>query len=268
MPAEVLRVLFIGDVFGHPGRDILLRNLPAYRQAHQIDFCIADAENAAHGNGITPPIADALLKSGVDLVTAGDHVWDRMELEEYLYTCPRIIRPLNFPEDSPGRGVAVVETADYTKVCVIGLVGRVFMKPADNPFVAVEKALERHGTAYPVTIVEIHAEATSEKIAMARFLDGKVSAVIGTHTHIPTADERILPGGTAYITDVGMTGPCDSIIGLESRDVIRNYRFHTKRKFVPATGDLRMQGVIVEIGTRDGKARRITRVDESYDRPV
>ena len=264
MPDEWIRILFLGDVFGKPGRDVLSENLAAYREEHAIDFCIANGENAAGGNGITPKIAEVLFKSGIDVITTGDHVWDRKEVEEYLSSCENILRPLNFPDDSPGKGMVVWESSGYQKICVINLIGRVFMRPSDSPFTAVERALREIGDSCPVTVVDFHAEATSEKVAMGRFLDGKVSAVLGTHTHIQTADETVLPGGTAYITDVGMTGPFDSVIGLNVKEVVANYRYHIKRKFSPARDDVRMGGVILEVDPKSGRTGSIRRVEEKF----
>ena len=208
MPDSTLRILFLGDVFGKPGRKCLENGLASFREKEEVDMCIVNGENAAGGNGITPKIAEQLLRCGADIITTGDHVWDRSEIEEYLDSHPSILRPLNFVEDAPGKGTAVWESAGKRLVGVVNLIGRVFMKPSDSPFYAAEKAVEELSSC-PIIIVDFHAEATSEKIAMGQFLDGKVSAVLGTHTHVQTADACILPNGTAYITDAGTPGVSD-----------------------------------------------------------
>jgi len=262
MPGSNLRVLFLGDVFGKAGRKCLETRLSAFRGTEKIDLCIVNGENAAGGNGITPKIADNLFTYGADIITTGDHIWDRSEIEDYLDSHPYIIRPCNYVADAPGKGTAVWELPGKGCVGIINLIGRVFMKPSDSPFYAVEQALETLSNCSAV-VVDFHAEATSEKIAMGRFLDGKVSAVLGTHTHVQTADPSILPGGTAYITDAGMTGPSDSVIGLNKDEIVSNYRYQVKRRFKPACGSLRMEGVIIDIDTGTGKALSITPVKES-----
>ncbi len=263
MPAN-LRVLAVGDVFGRPGRKLITGHLREYRDANNIDLCIVNAENVAGGYGITPNIADSFFANGVDFITLGDHTWDRDEIEDYLNTHDRILRPHNYPVNSPGTGLSIVDNSDFGKVAILNLLGRVFMKPCDSPFTAAEEALRKIGDSCKVIIVDMHAEATSEKKAMGLFLDGKVSAVFGTHTHVATADETILKGGTAYITDIGMTGSHDSVIGLREKEVIMNYRFQIKRQFKHATDDLRIGGVIMEIERSTGKAVSITRIEEPF----
>jgi len=259
-----LRILFLGDVFGKPGRKCLESGLASFREKNKVDMCIVNGENAAGGSGITSKTAEQLFRFGADIITTGDHIWDKAEIEDYLDSHPFILRPLNYVSDAPGKGTAVWEYAGKRLVGVINLIGRVFMKPSDSPFYAAEQAVEELSSC-PVIIVDFHAEATSEKIAMGKFLDGKVSAVLGTHTHVQTADACILPNGTAYITDAGMTGPSDSVIGLNSEEIITNYRHQVKRRFHPASEGLRMEGVIIDIDTDTGKAVSITPVKEPCD---
>jgi metallophosphoesterase (TIGR00282 family) len=260
-PGSKFRILFLGDVFGKPGRKCIETGLASFREREEVDLCIVNGENCAGGNGITPKIAEQLFRAGADIITTGDHIWDRSEIEDYLDSHPYILRPLNFVKDAPGKGTAVWESTGKTVIGIVNLIGRVFMKPSDSPFYAAEQAVEELSSCTAI-IVDFHAEATSEKIAMGKFLDGKVSAVLGTHTHVQTADACILPKGTAYITDVGMTGPSDSVIGLNSEEIITNYRHQVKRRFSPASEGLRMEGVIVDVDTETGKAVSITPVKE------
>lgn len=262
MPGNRLRILFLGDVFGKPGRKCLESGLASVKEQNTIDICVVNGENAAGGNGITPKTADRIFGAGADIITTGDHVWDRSEIEGYLDAHPYLVRPQNYVQDAPGKGTAVWEIAGGSTLGVINLIGRVFMKPSDSPFSAAEKACEELSSCSAV-IVDFHAEATSEKIAMGKFLDGRVSAVLGTHTHVQTSDACILPGGTAYMTDVGMTGASDSVIGLNSEEVLTNYRYQIKRRFKPASDGLRMEGVIVDVDTETGKAQSIAPVRES-----
>jgi metallophosphoesterase (TIGR00282 family) len=258
-----VNILLIGDVVGRPGRELVRKGLRALIEVHGVDFVIANAENAAAGFGVTKDIGDALLEYGIDVMTSGNHIWDKREVIEYIKAEPRLLRPANYPAGVPGRGSSVADTGDGRAVGVINVMGRVFMLPIDDPFAVVLREIDaiRHRTR--VIIVDFHAEATSEKIAMGWHLDGRVTAIIGTHTHVQTADERILPKGTAYLTDVGMTGPHDSIIGMEVGPSLARFLNAMPTKFEPATGNPRLNGVIVEADDRTGLAKRIVRISYS-----
>lgn len=260
-----MNILLIGDVVGRPGRELVRKGLRALTEAHGVDFVVANAENAAAGFGVTRDIGDALLESGIDVMTSGNHIWDKKEVIDYIKAEPRLLRPANYPAGVPGRGNSVADTGDGRAVGVINVMGRVFMLPIDDPFTVVLREIDaiRHRTRF--IIVDFHAEATSEKIAMGWHLDGRVTAIIGTHTHVQTADERILPKGTAYLTDVGMTGPHDSIIGMEVGPSLARFLNGMPTKFEPATGNPRLNGVIVEADDRTGLAKRIVRI--SYSEP-
>ena len=260
-----MRILLIGDIVGSPGREAIRKIVPALRKERPIDFVVANAENVAGGSGLTSDTADELFNNKVDILTTGDHIWKKKEIYERLSKDNRILRPLNYPESSPGRGVAVAKLGSGEKVAVINLLGRVFMDPIDCPFKAVEKELEKIPEDIKIILVDIHAEATSEKIALGRFLDGRVSAVFGTHTHVQTSDERILPGGTAYITDLGMTGPQDSVIGRKCEAIIERFLTALPQKFEVAERDVQLQAVIVEIDIKTGKAVSIERVREKIE---
>jgi hypothetical protein len=258
-----VKILLIGDVIGRPGRELVRKGLRALIEVHGADFVIANAENAAAGFGVTKDIGDALLESGVDVMTSGNHIWDKKEVIDYIKAEPRLLRPANYPAGAPGRGGTVADTGDGRAVGVINVMGRIFMLPIDDPFAVVLREIDaiRHRTRF--IIVDFHAEATSEKIAMGWHLDGRVTAIIGTHTHVQTADERILPKGTAYLTDVGMTGPHDSIIGMEVGPSLARFLNGMPSKFEPATGNARLNGVIVEADDRTGLATRIVRISYS-----
>ena len=258
-----MNILLIGDVVGRPGRELVRKGLRALIEVHGVDFVIANAENAAAGFGVTKDIGDALLEYGVDVMTSGNHIWDKKEVIDYIKAEPRLLRPANYPAGVPGRGSSVADTGDGRAVGVINVMGRVFMLPIDDPFAVVLREIDaiRHRTR--VIIVDFHAEATSEKIAMGWHLDGRVTAIIGTHTHVQTADERILPKGTAYLTDVGMTGPHDSVIGMEVSPSLARFLNGMPTKFEPATGNARLNGVIVEADDRTGLAKRIVRISYS-----
>ena len=256
-----MNILCIGDVVGKPGRKILEDNLSKLKEEFSLDCVIVNAENAAGGSGITPRIAGHFFRMGCDVMTMGDHVWDRPELIEYFQTRPMLIRPENFPEGSPGQGWCVAETASGKKVAVINLLGRVFVKYyADCPFRRVDAVLEEVRSKADVIVVDFHAEATSEKIAMGWFLDGKVSAVVGTHTHVQTADERILPGGTAYITDMGMTGPYDSVIGQVKEKIVNRFVTGLPVRFEVAKENPMVCGVVIDVDETTGSSRTITRI--------
>src|SRR5215471_20288421 len=258
---DKMRVLIIGDVVGKPGRQALSACLEMLRKTHEAEFIVVNVENAAAGAGIVPRVGEEILQAGVDVMTSGNHIFDKKEAIQYIETEARLLRPLNYPADSPGRGVWVGTTNSGTPVAVINVQGRVFMPPTDCPFRAAERAISELGGRIRAIIVDHHAEATSEKLAMGRFLDGKASVVVGTHTHVQTADEQILPGGTAYITDLGMTGPHDGIIGVESPLVLTRLIRGLPARFETASGRPRLHGVAVEIDERTGKAVSIERID-------
>jgi len=254
-----MKILFTGDMVGSAGRQVFQRITQHLRDEGRIDFVIANAENAVGGRGPSPEIVEALFAAGAGALTLGDHTWDNKTLAGLLDTEPRIVRPANFPPAANGRGMTVIET-DEGPVCVISLIGRIFMNPADCPFRTADKLI---GIAQAKTIlVDFHAEATSEKIAMGRYLDGRVTALLGTHTHVQTSDETILPNGTAYITDLGMTGPKDSVIGREVEPVIQRFITGMPQKFDTSKKDPVLEGVILDIDINCGKARSIERIRE------
>jgi metallophosphoesterase (TIGR00282 family) len=250
-----MKILFIGDVVGSPGRQAVAALVPRLRQERQLDAVIVNGENSAHGAGLTESTVEALLASGCDVITTGDHVWDQKGFEKSIELEPRIVRPLNYPAGTPGRGSVVVNG-----VGVINAVGRVFMPASECPFRTTQAEVARLRQQTNIIIVDIHAEATSEKIALGRFLDGQVSAVLGTHTHVPTADEQILPQGTAFISDVGMTGPHDSVLGRDVEAVIRRFVTGMPTKLEVAAADVRLNGVILDVDETTGRARSIERV--------
>ena len=251
-----MRILFLADVFGAAGRAAVEQRLPSLREELGADFCVVNGENAADGRGLTPKLADKLLAAGADVVTLGNHVWARDELRPYLEGSERVIRPANVASGSPGRALAVAAAADGTPVAVINLLGWLFLDVALGPFEVVDELVEEARRRAKVVIVDFHAEATSEKIAIARWLDGRVTAVIGTHTHVQTSDARVQPGGTAAITDAGMTGPHDSVIGVEADLAIRRMRTGMPVRFRPAEGGVRLEGVVVDCEA-DGRATAI-----------
>ena len=255
-----MNILFVGDIVGRPGRELIRKGLRALVDRYGLDLVIANAENSAAGFGVTKDIGDTLLEWGVDVMTSGNHIWDKKEAIDYIAGQPRLLRPANYPAGVPGRGACVARTGDGRAVGVINVMGRVFMLNIDDPFAVVLREIEaiRHQTR--VIIVDFHAEATSEKVAMGWHLDGKVTAVIGTHTHVQTADERVLPNGTAYLTDAGMTGPHDSIIGMEREPSLVRFLTAMPSKFEPATGNPRLNGVVIEADDKTGRATRITRI--------
>jgi hypothetical protein len=256
-----MRTLFIGDVFGKPGRRLLQEKLHAILHEYRIDFCIANVENAAAGFGITPQIADDLLQCEIDLLTSGNHIWDKRAIIPYLSEQPRLLRPHNYPGSVPGTGIYIGYTDSGVRVGVLNLQGRVFMASIDCPFTTGLAAVEFIRKQTPVIIVDFHAEATSEKQAIGWYLDGHVSAVIGTHTHVQTADERILPRGTAYITDLGMTGPHDSVIGSVPDLALDRFLTQIPVRLEPASGNLRICGAVIEIDESNGRALSIERLN-------
>ncbi len=258
-----MKLLFIGDIFGRPGRELVRRGLRGLAEEFSADFIIANAENAAGGFGITREIGDALLGYGVDVMTSGNHVWDKKEGMAYIGAEARLLRPANYPAGAPGHGAIVARAGNGRTVGVINVMGRVFMQAIDDPFAVAMREIEAMRSRTRVILVDFHAEATSEKIAMGWYLDGKVSAVIGTHTHVQTADDRILPGGTAYITDAGMTGPHDSIIGSDKEAVLTRFLTGLPARFEPATDNPRLHGLALDVDDESGRATSIERLSFS-----
>jgi len=254
-----VQILFIGDIVGKPGREFLRRALPILVEQHAIDIVVANVENAAGGLGVTREIAEAIRDMGVDVMTSGNHIWDKKEALSYIELEPRLIRPANYP-NAPGSGHYVAKTQAGITLGVINLMGRVFMNPLDNPFQVVRRELKQVREQATVILIDFHAEATSEKIAMGWHLDGEVTAIVGTHTHVQTADERILPNGTAYITDVGMTGPHDSVIGVDTRPVLARFVTGMPSRFETASANPRLNGVVITADPTTGRALAIKRV--------
>jgi metallophosphoesterase (TIGR00282 family) len=257
-------LLFIGDIVGRPGRDLLRHGLAALASHHNIDLIIANVENAAAGHGITPDIANDLFEYGVHVMTGGNHTWDKKEIFPYIAKQPRMIRPANYPEGAPGLGRYVARAENGVMVGVVNAMGRVFMTPLDDPFRVVLEQIDLvKADGAQIVFVDFHAEATSEKVAMGWHLDGKVAAVVGTHTHVQTADDRVLPKGTAYITDVGMTGPHDSVIGVDRLAIVHRFISAMPQRFETATENPRLNGVVVQADEQTGLAVSITRVNQS-----
>lgn len=255
----MIRILCLGDVVGAPGREAVARNLPEFRRARGIDFVVANIENVADGSGITQAAYRVLRHAGVDVCTSGDHVFRRADVLKILEQEPeRLLRPINYPSGAAGRGVTTVPVREGLEIAVLNVQGRVFMDPADDPFRTVLEAIERLTTR--VIVVDVHAEATSEKRAMGWYLDGRASIVFGTHTHVPTADEEVLPGGTAYITDVGMCGPYRSVIGRRTDYVLKNFTTRMYHPFTVAEGDARACGLLVEVEETTGRAASVERI--------
>ncbi|MBN1869327.1 MAG: TIGR00282 family metallophosphoesterase [Candidatus Omnitrophica bacterium] len=256
-----MNILCIGDVVGKPGRDAVERLLDDLKEEFRVDLVIVNVENAAGGSGVTSKIAKHFLEIGCDVLTSGDHVWDQKELEEYLKEEPFLLRPANFPEGAPGRGWCIKSTPSGIKVGVVNMIGRVFMRyNVDCPFRALDTIIEEIKKETSIIVVDMHAEATSEKVAMGHYGDGRVSCVFGTHTHIQTADEKILPNGTAYITDLGMTGPYDSVIGQKKENILRRFLTSLPLRFNVADGEATLHGIVIEIDEKTGKALHIMRI--------
>ncbi|WP_411827379.1 TIGR00282 family metallophosphoesterase [Luteolibacter sp. AS25] len=255
-----IRILFLGDIVGEPGRKAVISEIAGIREEHSLDFIVVNGENSAGGKGITPKIAIDLLRAGAAVITTGDHVWDQKDIVDYFPTEPRLLRPLNYPPETPGSGSVVLDTAKG-KVAVMQAQGRTFMQPPlDNPFLAVEKEVDRLlEEGVKVILLDFHAETTSEKIAMGRMLDGKVSLVVGTHTHVQTADETIFPGGTGYLTDSGMCGPEESVLGRCVESVVWRFKSGMPTRFPVAKGQVRLCGVIIEVDCDSGKCINIER---------
>ena len=257
-----MKILFIGDIVGKPGRLAVKELLPVLIHDYGLDFVIGNAENAAGGSGITERVAKELFDSGVNVLTSGDHIWKKSEIFEILTREDRILRPINYPEGAPGSGAAIFKTGKGLSIGVINVLGRVFMEALESPFKTLLAARESLAAKTKIIIVDIHAEATSEKVAIGWLLDGKVSAILGTHTHIQTADEKILPLGTAYITDVGMTGPFTSVIGRRIEDVLERFMTSIPVRFEVAEGDIQLHGAIVDIDENTGRANSIVRIQK------
>lgn len=262
-----VKVLFIGDIVGEPGRHALRQLLPGLRQSLQVDVVVANGENAAGGAGITVNTAGEILQAGVDVITTGDHLWDQKEVSILLQTEPRFLRPLNYPAGVPGQGSTVWRSGSLPPLGVLNLQGRTFLQPLENPFLCAQTEVARLREMTRLILVDMHAEATSEKIAMGRMLDGQVSAVVGTHTHVQTADEQIFPGGTAYLTDAGFTGPHESVLGREIEPIIERFRNNTPQKFGVAKGRILLQGALIEIDNANGRALSIGRISEPLPTP-
>jgi metallophosphoesterase (TIGR00282 family) len=252
-----MRILFIADVVGAPGRGALERHLQSLREEHEIDACVVNGENAADGIGITPRLADRILGLGVDAITLGNHAFRRTEIGPYLEASDRVIRPANTSRATPGRGLAIVATGNGAKLGVINVLGSLFLHPATSMFEVIDELVENAREETPVVLVDVHAEATSEKAALGRYLDGRVTAVVGTHTHVQTSDATVLPKGTAFITDAGMTGPHDSVIGVEAELAIRRMRTGLPVRFETAQGGVRIEGAVIDCDAETGKASSI-----------
>lgn len=250
---------------GAPGRKIVHERLRDILAQRSVDLCIANGENSASGFGITPRLADELFACGIEVLTGGNHIWDRREIMEYLPNEPRLLRPANFPNGSPGKGLFIAKAKNGTGYAILNLQGRTFMAPLDDPFRTATQQLAQIPPDVKVVLVDMHAEATSEKQAMGWYLDGKVSAVVGTHTHVATADNRVLPNGTAYITDVGMTGPHNSVIGMETQGVLQRFLDALPARFAVAEGDVQMNAVLIDVDEGTGKARSIERANFRLD---
>lgn len=264
MPSNgILNILFIGDIIGRPGRRAVTELLPGLMGEHNIGFTVANCENSAGGFGVTEKIIGELTDLGIDVLTSGNHIWDRRNLAEDLDSFTNVLRPLNYPPGLPGRGRGVFQTAGGQRVAVINLQGRVFMRPIDCPFRKADEVLRELGEK--IVLVDMHAEATSEKVAMGWYLDGRVSAVVGTHTHVQTSDERVLPGGTAYITDAGMTGPHDSVIGIEKEAIIRRFLTEVPSRFEVGKEDITLCGAVLSVDTATGRAVGVKRVRRGLD---
>jgi metallophosphoesterase (TIGR00282 family) len=263
-----VKLLFIGDIVGQPGRRAVAELLPKLRQQHALDFIIANGENSAGGSGITPKTAGEIFSAGVDVITSGDHLWDQKEVMELLQNEKRFLRPLNYPAGTPGQGGAVFEVRSSefgvrSSIGVLNVQGRTFMPPLENPFLLALDEVKRLRQQTKIIFVDFHAEATSEKIAFARMLDGQVSAVVGTHTHVQTADEQIFPGGTAYLTDAGFTGPHESVLGREIEPVLKRFLTGMPQRFEVAKDRVLLHGAVIEIDDASGKAVKIQRVSEN-----
>lgn len=260
MSQKTIQVLFIADLIGKPGLDITTQLLPSLKKQYKIDLCIANGENGARGKGLTERLAKQYFSIGIDVITSGNHIWENRAFQPYLATADRVLRPLNYPDGNPGRGFVVVRARETIPVGVLNLQGRTFMYPINCPFRTANWALSKIQNETKIIIIDFHAEASAEKSALGWFLDGRASAVIGTHTHVQTADERILPKGTAYITDVGMTGPFDSVIGMQKEIAIQRFMQQTPRRYEMAEENLKLCAVAVSVDIETGNAVSIERI--------
>jgi len=259
-----MKILVIGDIVGKPGRDAIRGLLPGLKKEYSLDFVIANAENSSGGSGITQKTAQELFDAGVHVLTSGDHIWKKREIFEYIAGEKRVLRPLNYPAGAPGEGAAVFTADNGVPVAVINVNGRVFMDPIEHPFHETDKALAKVSPLAKVIIIDMHAEATSEKVALGWYVDGRASAVVGTHTHIQTADERILPRGTGYLTDAGMTGPYDSVIGRKVEDVLERFLTGLPARFEVAQENVQLHGVVITVDEQTGRTRALERVQKKY----
>ena len=257
-----MKILMVGDVFGEPGRAAVKKLLPKLRQQHAIDLVVVNVENAAAGFGVTPQIAREVLEQGADVMTSGNHIWDKKEIVEYITKENLLLRPANFPAGTPGVGHVTVKAGPH-RVAVVNLMGRVFMSAIDCPFRKADEILNEVTKETRVVLVDMHAEATSESVAMGWYLDGRVSAVVGTHRHVQTADERVLPGGTAYITDLGMTGPIDSVIGVDKDLILQRFLTQMPVRFEAAKGPAALHGVVITVDPETGRASDIVRIRQT-----
>ncbi len=259
-----MRILMVGDIVGRPGRNCIRDMLPKIKENYQVDFVVANGENAAGGHGLTRKTSDELFSYEIDVLTMGNHVWDKKEIFNFIDAEERIVRPANYPPGTPGRGFNVF-TVNSCKIAVLNLSGRVFMSDLDCPFRKADEAIEELNKLSDFIILDFHAEATSEKIAMSFYLDGKVAAIIGTHTHVQTADEKISQEGTAYLTDVGMTGPINSILGMESETIVKKIVTKLPAKFEVASGDAQFNAILIDIDDKSGKAENVERIQEHHN---
>ncbi|MCY7935674.1 2',3'-cyclic-nucleotide 2'-phosphodiesterase [Bacillus spizizenii] len=254
-----MRILFIGDVVGSPGRDMVKEYVPKLKTKYKPHFTIINGENAAHGKGLTEKIYYSLIQSGADAITMGNHTWDKKEIFDFIDDVPNLVRPANFPEGTPGKGITYVK-ANGKELAVINLQGRTFLPPLDDPFLKADELIAEASKRTPYIFIDFHAEATSEKLALGWYTDGRASAVVGTHTHVQTADNRILPKGTAYITDVGMTGPYDGILGMDRETIIKRFKTNLPVRFTVAEGKTTLSGVVIDIDDQTKKAVKIERI--------
>lgn len=259
---RALKILFIGDIVGEPGRRAVRELLPGLREKHAIDLCIANGENSAGGSGITMSTAADIFAAGVDIITSGDHVWDQKEIYQLMESESRFIRPVNYPPNTPGQGSTFFQIENGPAVAIVNIQGRTFMPDLENPFWVLPREVNRLRETTPIIFVDMHAEATSEKIAIARMMDGQVSAVVGTHTHVQTADEQIFPGGTAYLSDAGFTGPHESVLGRDIDAIIKRFVTNQPQRFGVATGRILLQGALITVDEKSGRATAIQRVSE------
>jgi len=260
-----MKILFIGDIVGKPGRRAVRELLPGIVKDHDVDFIIANCENAASGFGVTKDIVEELFRYNIDVLTSGNHIWDKKEVVEFLEDYENLLRPANYPDPNPGWGAVVMPSVSGENIGVINLEGRIFMRPLDCPFKKAKEETEKLKNRAKIVFVDMHAEATSEKKALGWFLDGQVTAVVGTHTHVQTADEEVLPNGTAYITDAGMTGPFDSVIGIKTDTILERFLTQIPNRFDVAKKDIRLQGVVIDADEKTGKSRGIQRISIKLD---